>query len=221
MALETSASFRERAHSSVRFLLRSATAAAHERMHAHTGFNAAAAGTIGVQDYRRLLSRLLGFHRPFEGQIRSAADRCDVDLDCVSRARSPLLVADLLTLGVSRGAVDNLPDWAPLFDLASEAAVLGSLYVLEGSNSRRRPDCACAEGTIRSATILSGRRRTARSVMGGIRRAPRNVSRAPKGLRRRCRRCSRHIPRVRKMDGRMDDRTRPMNSSVTSSQFAA
>ena len=133
MALETSASFRERAHSSVRFLLRRATAGAHERMHAHLGFNAAAAGTIGVHDYRRLLSRLLGFHRPFEGQIRSAADRCDVDLDCVSRARSPFLVADLMTLGVSRGAVDNLPDWAPSLDLASEAAVLGSLYVLEGS----------------------------------------------------------------------------------------
>ena len=50
-----------------------------------------------------------------------------------SRARSPLLVADLMTLGVSRRAVDNLPDWALSLELASEGAVLGSLYVLEGS----------------------------------------------------------------------------------------
>jgi heme oxygenase len=102
-------------------------------MHAHPGFNAAAAGAIGAQDYRRLLSRLLGFHRPFEGFIRVAAERHDVALDFASRARSPLLVADLMTLGVTRRAIDSLPVWSPSLNLASEGAVLGSLYVLEGS----------------------------------------------------------------------------------------
>jgi heme oxygenase len=102
-------------------------------MHSHPGFNAAAAGAITKHDYRRLLSRLLGFHRPFEGQIRSAADRHHVDLDFGSHARSPFLVADLMSLGLSRSAVDDLPDCMPSLDLSSRGAVLGSLYVLEGS----------------------------------------------------------------------------------------
>lgn len=133
MARETMASVRERAPLSVRFLLRRATADAHERMHAHPGFNAAATGAIQADDYRRLLSRLLGFHRPFEGLVRVASKRHDVDLDFEARARSPLLVADLLTLGVSQQAIDNVSEWAPSLKLGSDGAVLGSLYVLEGS----------------------------------------------------------------------------------------
>ena len=121
------------AHPSVRGLLQTATTAAHERMHAHPGFNAAAAGAIGAHDYRRLLSRLLGFHRPFEGQIRAGAERYDMDLDFESRARSQSLIADLMLLGLSRRAVDDLPEWSPSLNLTSKEAVLGSLYVLEGS----------------------------------------------------------------------------------------
>jgi heme oxygenase len=103
-------------------------------MHAHPGFHAAAAGVIEVHDYRRLLSRLLGFHRPFERLIRAAAARHGVDLDFDSRARSPFLVQDLMSLGLGRGDIERLPDWAPSLDLTSEGAVLGSLYVLEGSS---------------------------------------------------------------------------------------
>ena len=122
------------ARPTVRALLRNATAAAHERMHAHPGFHAAAAGVIGPRDYRLLLSRLLGFHRPFERLVGCAAERCGMDFDLDSRARSPLLVMDLTTLGLDREAIESLPDWAPSLELASEGAVLGSLYVLEGSS---------------------------------------------------------------------------------------
>ncbi len=141
MAFETGVSVSEggrggagkHAPPSVRALLRKSTAPPHERMHAHPGFHAAAAGMIGDRDYRRLLSRLLGFHRPFEGLIRAAARRHGVDLDFDARARSPLLVLDLMSLGLGRGDIEGLPDWAPSLDLPSEGAVLGSLYVLEGS----------------------------------------------------------------------------------------
>jgi len=141
MALSAAARFPKRGYgsaeqdvrASVRSLLRNATAAGHERMHEHPGFHAAASGVISAADYRRLLARLVSFHRPFEGLIRGARERHGVDLDLDVRARSPSLVLDLATLGLSRPAIDGLPNWSPSLDLASEGALLGSLYVLEGS----------------------------------------------------------------------------------------
>ncbi len=113
--------------------LRVATAATHERMHAHAGFEAAAAGTIEASDYRRLLVRLYGFHRPFEDIARSAADLFRIDLDMGARARSPLLLADLQTIGFDPNATAILPLWRPSIRLVSKGSLLGALYVLEGS----------------------------------------------------------------------------------------
>jgi heme oxygenase (biliverdin-IX-beta and delta-forming) len=117
----------------LRWRLRTATARTHERMHAHAGFEAAAAGTISVLDYRRLLIRLYGFHRPFEDVARSAVDVFEVDLDMGARARSPLLLADLQTLGAEPSAEVSIPLWRPSIRLGSRGSLLGALYVLEGS----------------------------------------------------------------------------------------
>ena len=117
----------------MRWRLRAATATTHERMHAHAGFEAAAAGTIEVSDYRRLLVRLYGFHRPFEDIARSAADVFRIDLDLSARARSPLLLADLQTIGFDPSAAATLPLWRPSVRLVSKGSLLGALYVLEGS----------------------------------------------------------------------------------------
>lgn len=126
-------SFASSGSSAVRWRLRAATATTHERMHAHTGFGAAAAGTIDASDYRRLLIRLLGFHRPFEDIARPAADVFRIDLDMNARARSPLLLADLQTIGFDPSAAATLPLWRPSFRLVSKGSLLGALYVLEGS----------------------------------------------------------------------------------------
>ena len=117
----------------MRWRLRAATAATHERMHAHAGFGAAAAGTIEPSDYRRLLVRLYGFHRPFEDVARSAVDIFRIDLDMSARARSPLLLADLRTIGFDPNAAATLPLWRPSIRLVSKGSLLGALYVLEGS----------------------------------------------------------------------------------------
>jgi heme oxygenase (biliverdin-IX-beta and delta-forming) len=119
--------------SAMRWRLRAATATTHERMHAHAGFGAAAAGTIEPADYRRLLVRLYGFHRPFEDAARSAADLFRIDLDMSVRARSPLLLADLQTLGFDPSAAATVPLWRPSVRLVSKGSLLGALYVLEGS----------------------------------------------------------------------------------------
>ncbi len=119
--------------SAMRWRLRAATASTHERMHAHAGFGAAAAGTIETPDYRRLLVRLYGFHRPFEDLARSAMDVFGIDLDMSARARSPLLLADLQAIGLAPNTAATLPLWRPSVRLGSKGSVLGALYVLEGS----------------------------------------------------------------------------------------
>ena len=115
----------------VRARLRLVTASAHERMHAHNGFAAAAAGSISLSDYRLLLSRLFGFHKAFEivqtrGRYLSGEDLCD-------RGRSHLIAADLESLGLDVGAIAQLPLCDALESPVNEAERLGALYVLEGS----------------------------------------------------------------------------------------
>jgi len=114
----------------MRARLREATTAAHERLHRHPGFAAAAAGEIAIADYRLLLARLYGFHRAFE--ITQAAVR-DPAKDAEGRTRAWLIVEDLETLGVEREEIDRLPLCEALAPLDSEAETLGALYVLEGS----------------------------------------------------------------------------------------
>ena len=50
----------------LRNALRAATRGAHERLHRHPGLAAIAKGTISRFDYCKVLTRLLGFHIPFE-----------------------------------------------------------------------------------------------------------------------------------------------------------
>jgi heme oxygenase len=127
------ASLASSGNSAMRWRLRAATATAHDRMHAHAGFGAAAAGTIEAPDYRRLLARLYGFHRPFEDVARSAVGVFRINLDMSARARSPLLLADLQTLGLDPSAATTVPLWRPSVRLMSKGSLLGALYVLEGS----------------------------------------------------------------------------------------
>ena len=119
--------------SSMRSRLRAATAPAHERMHAHPGFAAAAAGAIGIADYRRLIARVYGFHLPFEAAARAAAASSGFDFDVERRTRSPALLADLKALGVEAETIARLPLCGRAFSFASESVLLGAFYVLEGS----------------------------------------------------------------------------------------
>ncbi len=112
----------------VRTRLRLVTASAHERMHAQTGFAAAAAGTISLSDYRLLLSRLYGFHRAFETVLTDARFVFGKD-----RARSHLIAADLESLALDASEISQLPLCRSLQAPANEAEQLGGLYVLEGS----------------------------------------------------------------------------------------
>ncbi len=113
--------------------LRVVTKLAHERLHAHPGFAAAALGAISIEDYRLLLSRLFGYHRAFEVAHEIAARRGIGSERTEVRARSHLIVRDLEALGLSRRAIGQLPLCDVVRAPRNQAERLGGLYVLEGS----------------------------------------------------------------------------------------
>ncbi len=106
---------------SIRQLLRIETDETHQRLHHHDGFARLAAGTISRADYRKLLARLLGFHRPFEQALSSTP------------GRSILLHEDLLALDVDAKRIAALPDCPAIPLLTTNARRLGARYVIEGS----------------------------------------------------------------------------------------
>ncbi|MDR6852089.1 heme oxygenase [Sphingomonas sp. BE123] len=109
---------------SARMFLRAQTAADHDRVDRAFG-----AFDLSHRDgYRAFLLAQADALLPVEQAIDAAAPT-DLLPDWPQRRRAPLLVADLVELGV---AVAPMPgDGAP--DLSDAAALLGAVYVLEGS----------------------------------------------------------------------------------------
>lgn len=80
--------------------------------------------------YRNLLCRFHGFHVAWE----EAAGALAPDPDFFrQRCKTPLIEADLKALGMSAGEIARLPRCHPLMPMPAPVAVLGSMYVVEGS----------------------------------------------------------------------------------------
>jgi heme oxygenase len=101
--------------------LRSTTGEVHERLHGHRGLAAVKTGNIGRADYVALLSRLYGFHLPFE--IASG----------IATGRTDWLKADLAAFGFSVEMCLALPYCRSFPTPVSQDYLLGALYVVEGS----------------------------------------------------------------------------------------
>ena len=114
----------------MRMRLKDLTQDAHERMHGHDGFGAAASGAIGPGDYRDLLARLYGFHAAFDEAMARAPARLSREIELPERSRASLIAEDLAGLGAS---VEGLPLCPDLPQMRSEGDYLGALYVVEGS----------------------------------------------------------------------------------------
>src|SRR5690349_12496882 len=82
-----------------RSALRVATMTRHERLHGQPHFAALMAGSLDGGEYRDLLARLLGFHRPFEAAV--IGDEALFGVELAKRRRAHLLEADLRWLGLS------------------------------------------------------------------------------------------------------------------------
>nr|WP_294546823.1 biliverdin-producing heme oxygenase [uncultured Rhodopila sp.] len=104
-----------------RHALREATRAVHTRLHTHPVLGAVQAGTIDIACYRALLTRLYGFHLPFE----TAAG--------IGPERSLWLADDMRALGLTEQAIAALPLCPSLPRLDTPYRRLGALYVVEGS----------------------------------------------------------------------------------------
>ncbi len=107
--------------STLRQTLRTATDEPHHRLHRHAGLSGVQRGTISRRCYRALLTRLFGFHAPFE------------DAASNGRERSSWLILDLESLGVDRGLLATIPRCAVVPVLQTAERRLGGMYVVEGA----------------------------------------------------------------------------------------
>ena len=80
--------------------------------------------------YRDLLARFYGFHMAWESEAAAVAPDRDF---FQSRCKTQLLARDLETLGLGSDDIIRLPRCQPLMPLPAPEAVLGSMYVVEGS----------------------------------------------------------------------------------------
>jgi heme oxygenase len=107
--------------------LRAETRPAHDRIEKAVDFERRASSQ---EAYRNLLCRFYGFHRAWE----EAAAPLAPDRTCFQRrCKTHLLVKDLAALGMSSQEIIHLPRCCPLMPLPAPAAVLGGMYVIEGS----------------------------------------------------------------------------------------
>jgi len=107
--------------------LRAETRSAHDRIEKAVNIER----LTGSRDvYRAMLIRFHGFHSAFE----EAAAAQVPDRDFFQRRRKAhLLARDLEVLGMNPIEITSLPRCCPLMPLPGPAAVLGSMYVIEGS----------------------------------------------------------------------------------------
>jgi len=107
--------------------LKAETKSAHDRIESAMALDRRIASRDG---YRHLLIRFYGFHSAWEQAAGAMApDKAFFE----SRSKTGLLIRDLEALGLNRGDIIRLPQCHPLMPLPSPAAVLGSMYVVEGS----------------------------------------------------------------------------------------
>lgn len=107
---------------SARLALRSATHDIHERMHHHPALARLAAGTIGRDEYCRVLARSYGFYIMAEPALGLGGKLTDC------------LVADMTELGMTPAAIAALPRCTNLGCVQEHSALIGARYVLIGAS---------------------------------------------------------------------------------------
>lgn len=105
-----------------RIALRTATHDIHERMHRHPALARLAAGTIGRDEYCRVLARSYGFYAMAEPVLG------------LGGSLTQCLRDDLAELGMTRSAIGDLPRCAPLAIGQGAAQLIGARYVLLGAS---------------------------------------------------------------------------------------
>lgn len=89
--------------------------------------------SLATTTYVRVLEAFLGFYAPLEPALVSAAASSGVWSALDERQKVPLIIADLLALGKTRLAIDELPRCAASPRVPSASHAIGVLYVVEGA----------------------------------------------------------------------------------------
>ncbi len=87
---------------------------------------------LSIDRYRRVLEIFFGFYAPIEAGLARLAS-AGPPLGFPLRARTALIESDLLSLGLSRREIADLPRCADLPRLSCPEDLAGCLYVLEGA----------------------------------------------------------------------------------------
>ena len=115
--------------SPLRQQLKRGTADLHRRLELALGL---LESELSLDRYRRVLEFFFGFYAPIEaGMARLASAGPPLGLPL--RARAALLESDLLSLGLSRREIVDLPRCADLPPLSGAGELAGCLYVVEGA----------------------------------------------------------------------------------------
>jgi heme oxygenase len=128
--------------------IREETRDEHERTERAVERRFFASGLTDRDGYVELLAAFLAVYRPLEERLAPAADRHLPSFRV--RRRTRRLESDLLSLGLSEAQIDALPTVPPdcLPDLRDASAVLGCLYVVEGSQLGHRVLWKRVRGTL-------------------------------------------------------------------------
>jgi heme oxygenase len=84
-------------------------------------------------DYLELIERFWGLYAPLEPQLVTRLEWATHDIAIEQRLKTPLLLRDLQALGLSSAGIRALPRCINLPQIDTFTAVLGCMYVLEGS----------------------------------------------------------------------------------------
>lgn len=109
--------------------LRTETRPYHDAVERNPFNQALAAGTVTATDTAQFLARMYGIIAPYEAQLQLHAADFSPAWELEQRFRAPLILQDLPRLGYA-GTPPLCPAMPPL---ATKPALLGALYVLEGS----------------------------------------------------------------------------------------
>jgi heme oxygenase len=113
----------------VRQQLKRATAELHRRLDSELRL---LDPDLCLDRYRRILECFFGFYAPVEAGIARVASASPA-FGLPLRERAALIASDLISLGLSRHGVAELPRCADLPRLSRAAEAAGCLYVLEGA----------------------------------------------------------------------------------------
>ena len=88
---------------------------------------------LSHSNYSLCLQRFLGYYSPLETRLLESPVWHEIEFTYADRYKTPLVLQDLLALGMSQDALAAIPQCTALPDLTTAAQLLGCLYVIEGA----------------------------------------------------------------------------------------